>query len=78
MVLFGVPGLLLLGGGLVLGLRVLDIWEKSQALAMGTLLGAILLCITGVLALFAAVMLQSMKELLRAQWERFERTPTDG
>ena len=78
MVLFGVPGLLLLGGGLVLGLRVLDIWDKSQALAMGTLLGAILLCLTGVLALFAALMLQSMKELLRAQWERFERTETDG
>lgn len=78
MVLFGVPGLLMLGGGLVLGLRVLDIYEKSQALAMGTLLGAILLCLTGVLALFAAVMLQSMKELLRGQWEKFEKTETDG
>jgi glycosyltransferase involved in cell wall biosynthesis len=74
MVLFGVPGLLLLGGGLVLGLRVLDIWGKSQTLAMGTLLGAILLCLTGILAVFAALMLQSMKELLRGQWERFERT----
>ena len=74
LVLFGVPGLLLLGGGLALGLRVLDIWGRSQTLAMGTLLGAILLCLTGVLALFAALMLQSMKELLRGQWERFERT----
>lgn len=73
-VLFGVPGLLLLGGGLVLGLRVLDIWGKSEKLAMGTLLGAILLCLTGILALFAALMLQSMKELLHSQWERFERT----
>ena len=78
MVLFGVPGLLLLGGGLVLGLRVLDIWGKSQTLAMGTLLCAILLCLTGILALFAALMLQSMKELLRGQWERFERSETDG
>lgn len=74
MVLFGVPGLLLLGGGLVLGLRVLDIWGKSQTLAMGTLLGAILLSLTGILALFAALMLQSMKELLRGQWERFEKS----
>jgi Ca2+/Na+ antiporter len=56
----------------------LDIYEKSQALAMGTLLGAILLCLTGVLALFAALMLQSMKELLRGQWERFERTEVEG
>ena len=78
MLLFGVPGLALLGGGLVLGLRVLDIWDKSQALAMGTLLGAILLCLTGVLALFAALMLQAMKELLRGQWERFARAETDG
>jgi glycosyltransferase involved in cell wall biosynthesis len=78
MVLFGIPGLLLLGGGLALGLRVLDIWGKSQALAMGTLLGAILLCLTGVLALFAALMLQSMKELLRGQWERFEKTEMDS
>ena len=77
MVLFGVPGLLLMGGGLALGLRVLDVYGKTQALALGTLLGAILLAVTGVLALFAALMLQSMKELLRGQWERFERTETE-
>jgi glycosyltransferase involved in cell wall biosynthesis len=77
MVLFGVPGLLLLGGGLVLALRVLDIWGRTNQLAIGNFLGAILLCLTGVLALFAALMLQSMKELLRGQWERFERTETE-
>jgi glycosyltransferase involved in cell wall biosynthesis len=77
-VLFGVPGVLLLGGGLALGLRVLDIYAKSQALAIGNFLGAILLCLTGVLALFAALMLQSMKELLRGQWERFEKTDAAG
>ena len=76
MVLFGMPGLLLLGGGLALGLRVMDIWGKTSQLAIGTMLGAILLCLVGVLALFAALMLQSMKELLRGQWERFERTAT--
>ena len=73
-VLFGVPGVLLLAGGLFLGIRVLDIYGKSQVLAMGTFLSAILLCLTGVLALFAALMLQAMKELLRGQWERFERS----
>jgi glycosyltransferase involved in cell wall biosynthesis len=78
MVLFGVPGLLLLGGGLAFALRVLDIWGRTNQLAIGNFLGAILLCLTGVLALFAALMLQSMKELLRGQWERFEKTETDG
>jgi Ca2+/Na+ antiporter len=69
---------MLLGGGLALGFRVWDIWEKSNQIAIGNFLGAILLCLTGVLALFAALMLQSMKELLRGQWERFERSETDG
>jgi glycosyltransferase involved in cell wall biosynthesis len=77
-VLFGIPGVMLLGGGLALGFRVWDIWEKSNQIAIGNFLGAILLCLTGVLALFAALMLQSMKELLRGQWERFEKTETDG
>jgi len=76
-VLFGVPGVLLLAGGLFLGIRVLDIYGKSQALAIGTFLSAILLCLIGVLALFAALMLQAMKELLRGQWERFEKTETE-
>jgi glycosyltransferase involved in cell wall biosynthesis len=70
---FGLPGVLLLAGGLALGLRVLDIFGKSQVLAIGTFLGAILLCLTGVLALFAALMLLSMKELLRREWERLDK-----
>jgi len=78
MVMFGVPGSLLLAGGLFLGLRVLDLYEKNGQLAVGTLMGGVLLCLTGVLALFAALMLQSMKELLRGQWERLERSEMDG
>jgi glycosyltransferase involved in cell wall biosynthesis len=73
MVLFGIPGLLLLGGGVGLAIYVLDIFGRTNQLAIGYLLGAILLCLVGILALFAALMLQSMKELLRGQWERFER-----
>ncbi len=76
-VLFGIPGILLLAGGLVLGIRVWDIYGETQELALGTLLGAVLLALTGVLALFAALMLQAMKELLRGQWERLERTETE-
>lgn len=73
-VLFGIPGVALLAGGLVLGVRVLRIYGETQELALGTLMGAILLCLTGMLGLFAALVLQAMKELLRGQWERFERT----
>jgi len=78
MVLFGIPGLLLTGGGVALALRVLDIWTRDNQLATGNFLAAILLVLVGILALFAALMLQSMKELLRGQWERFEKTETDG
>lgn len=74
LVLFGIPGIMLLSGGLALGVRVLDIYGKTNQLAIGNFLGAILLCLTGVLALFAALMLQSMKELLRREWEHFEKT----
>ena len=73
LVLFGVPGLLLVVGGVALGVRVLDIYGRNSQLAIGNFLGAILLCLTGVLALFAALMLQSMKELMRRGWEDFAR-----
>jgi len=65
LLLFGVPGLALLAGGLVLGVRVLTIYSDTNELAIGNALGTILLCLAGLLALFAALMLQAMKELLR-------------
>jgi glycosyltransferase involved in cell wall biosynthesis len=65
LVLFGVPGLGLLAGGLVLGARVLSIYGETNQLALGTALGTVLLCLAGLLSLFAALMLQSMKELMR-------------
>ena len=72
-ILFGIPGVALLAG-FVLGMRVLNIYGEKQELALGTLLGAVLLALTGILALFTALMLQAMKELLRGQWERFEKS----
>ena len=74
LLLFGVPGIALMAGGLALGARVLSIYGDTRELALGNALGTIMLCLTGLLALFAALMLQSMKELLRREWERFERT----
>jgi len=65
LLLFGVPGLALLVGGLVLGARVLSVYSSTKELAFGNAFGTILLCLAGLLSLFAALMLQAMKELLR-------------
>jgi len=73
LLLFGVPGLALLAGGLVLGARVLAIYGDTRELAVGNALGTILLCLAGLLALFAALMLQAMKELLRGEAAHLQR-----
>jgi len=67
LLLFGVPGLALLAGGLAMGVRVLTIYSDTRELAVGNALGTILLCLAGLLALFAALMLQAMKELMRGE-----------
>jgi glycosyltransferase involved in cell wall biosynthesis len=87
LLLFGVPGLGLLAGGLALGARVLAAYGNTRELAMGNALVTILLCLAGLLALFAALMLQAMKELLRggvaqppkeAQRYRADPEPSEG
>jgi len=65
LLLFGLPGLALLVGGLVLGARVLAVYGNTHELAVGNGMITILLCLAGLLALFTALMLQAMKELLR-------------
>jgi glycosyltransferase involved in cell wall biosynthesis len=67
LLLFGLPGLGFLTAGLVIGARVLAIYGDTRELAIGNALGAVLLCIAGMLALFAALMLQAMKELMRGE-----------
>jgi hypothetical protein len=49
----------------VLGARVLAVYGNTQQLAIGNGMITILLCLAGLLALFTALMLQAMKELLR-------------
>jgi glycosyltransferase involved in cell wall biosynthesis len=74
LLLFGIPGLVLLGVGLAIGARVLAIYSATQELAIGYSLGTILLCLAGLLLLFAALMLQAMKELMREYGSRIEGT----
>lgn len=65
LLLFAVPGLGFLAGGLVVGARVLTIYNDTNQLAIGNALGTILLCLGGLLLVFAGLILQAMKELLR-------------
>ncbi len=67
LLLFGLPGLALLVAGLVLGAGVLAGYSDTHELAVGKALGTILLCLAGLLAIFAALMLQAMKELVRGE-----------
>lgn len=67
LLLFGLPGLGFLAAGLVIGARVLSIYGRTHELAVGNSLGAVLLCLAGLLALFAALMLQAVKELMDRQ-----------
>ncbi len=65
LLLFGVPGFGLLVGGLVIGVHVLSVYSATKELAVGNALETILLCLAGLLAIFAALMLQAVKELMR-------------
>lgn len=73
LIIFGVPGLCLLGGGVGMGLHVLDVYGRTSELGLGNAMLTVLLSLTGMLALFAAVILQAMKELLRGAFNQLER-----
>ncbi len=67
---FGLPGLAFMIGGLILGLKVIDIYNDTNNIAVGTALVTILLAVAGFLTLFGALILQAMKELLRGEASR--------
>lgn len=62
---FGLPGLVILAIGLAFGTRVLTVFSETQILLMGYAMVTVLLCLVGILALFTALILYAMKELLR-------------
>jgi len=73
MVVFGLPGLCLLGGGVAMGLHVLDVYGRTHDLGLGYAMITVLLALTGMLCMFAAVILQAMKELLRGAFNQLEQ-----
>ena len=66
----GVPGLVVMAGGVFLGVRVLLRYDEFRELAVGNAFGAILLLLVGLLTIFTALMLQAMKELMRTEVSR--------
>lgn len=63
---FGVPSVILLLTGIVLGVFVLDIYRQAQELAGGYALLAALLIILGAIGLFAALLLHVLRGLFMA------------
>lgn len=61
---FGLPGLGLLLLGLVLGLMVVQIYDRTQSLAIGYAMITVLFTIVGVLAIFVGLMLNAMRAIL--------------
>jgi glycosyltransferase involved in cell wall biosynthesis len=61
---FGLPGLTLLIGGLILGTRIIDIYSRTQSLAVGYAIISIALMIIGSVALSTGIILHSVRGLL--------------
>ncbi len=61
---FGLPGMTGLLIGLFWGARVVDIYRRSQQLAVGYTLMAVLLCIVGSISLSTGIILHSLRGLL--------------
>lgn len=60
---FGAVGLALLLSGLALGLYVVSIWAQTQALALGLALLTVILCVVGVVLIFAGVLLHVLRAM---------------
>lgn len=63
MLVFGLPGILVLLGGLALGARVLSVTNSTHALPMGQALVCVSLCIAGAMAVCAGLVLRLVREL---------------
>lgn len=59
--MLGIPGLIMVAVGLLLGVSVVETYATSGALAVGTALITVMLIIIGVLAVFMAIVLHAIK-----------------
>src|SRR5207248_2597902 len=72
---FGIPGLVMLLAGLVLGFQVVRIYDQTQQLAIGYSLITVLMVIVGVLSLFVGVMLHAIREIIGDALREERRRP---
>jgi hypothetical protein len=61
---FGLPGLIILVAGLLLGVRVVNIYQRTDELAVGYAMISVLVSIAGMIVLSTAVTLHSVRGLL--------------
>lgn len=66
LVFFGLPGAFLLSAGLAWGARVVYLYLKTHALAVGSTIIGVSLCIGGALILCTGAILYSIQELVMA------------
>jgi hypothetical protein len=64
LLLFGLPGFLLLCAGIGMGGYTISVYNSAHVLAVGYSLGTVLLAVSGLLLLFLSLMLKAMQELL--------------
>lgn len=67
---FGIPGLVVFGSGVAVGVYVVSIYEATLKLAVGLALLTVLLCIVGVLSLFVGILLHTLRRLFVEYVER--------
>jgi hypothetical protein len=67
---FGLPGLVVLIAGLLLGVTVARIYDASQQLAVGYAMLTVLLCVVGVLTTFTGIVLHAMRLMIVEYTER--------
>ncbi len=64
LIFFGVPGILILLAGILLGVIVVQRYNAYQTLAVGTALISLLLSLIGIQTLFTGIILHSLRALL--------------
>jgi len=62
---FSLPGMILLGGGVFTGIKVLEKFSSTSVMPVGTALISVLLCVIGALALFTGIILYAIRPLLK-------------
>ena len=64
----GLPGFMLILAGLIAGLRVLDIFMRTRAIAIGTALITAILTISGLLLIVIAILMHYIKVYLKERY----------